>query len=122
MSGIGVKRNIPKALNFYREGEKQNNGYCLFLLGNAYVNGFGVDKDSLKAIEYYQKSAELGEANSEYQLERCYYNGIGGLPQDATEACRWYKKSAEQLNSSGQMYWAIALLTGMVQKRTKKKD
>jgi len=56
--GLGVKKNLKTAIDFYRLSA--NDGYSLAqnTLGNAYLKGIGVKKDIKTAIYYYKLAAK----------------------------------------------------------------
>ena len=62
--GLGVKKDINKAINFYILSA--NDGYSVAqnTLGNAYLKGIGVKKDIKTAIRYYQLSAQQKNKNA----------------------------------------------------------
>ena len=41
------------------------------------------------------KKAERGDQDAQYRLGDCYFEGTG-VPEDKTEAFKWYHKAAEQ--------------------------
>jgi len=60
--------------------------------------------DELKLVEaakVCRVSAEKGDAQAQYKLGYMYSHGQR-VPQDYTEALRWYSKSADQGNAMGQ--------------------
>jgi uncharacterized protein len=67
--------------------------------------------DYAKAARYFRIAAERNNAwsaDAQRDLGVMYYNGLG-VPQDYTEALKWYRKAAEQgneraLGSLGLMY------------------
>lgn len=46
-------------------------------------------------VNNYQKFAEQGDAQAQFNLGTCYANGYG-VPQDISEAVKWWRKAAEQ--------------------------
>ncbi|MCY4673957.1 MAG: tetratricopeptide repeat protein [Bacteroidetes bacterium] len=48
-----------------------------------------------QSIEEVQARAEQGDAEAQYELGKAYSVGEG-VPQNSTEAVRWYRKAAEQ--------------------------
>ena len=64
------------------------------------------DSDALFEI---RRAAEQGDADAQFNLGHMYHNG-NGVPQDHTEAIRWYRQAAEQgkamaQNNLGRMYY-----------------
>lgn len=62
---------------------------------------FETDLSKLDSDEI-AKLAERGSSEAQNRLGNMYYFGNNGLPQDYSEAVKWYRKSAEQGNSQGQ--------------------
>ena len=62
--GLGVDKNITKALIFY--SLSANDGYAIAQnsLGNAYLKGIGVKKDLNKAVAYYKLAAQQKNKNA----------------------------------------------------------
>jgi hypothetical protein len=60
-------------------------------------------KDSSLAARLNLKEAERGDQDAQYRLGNCYYEGTG-VPEDKTEAVKWYHKAAEQGHAEAQ-YW-----------------
>lgn len=54
------------------------------------------------SVDELRKKAEAGDANAQYSLAACYYNGEG-VPQDYTEAVKWYRKAAKQGIADAQL-------------------
>lgn len=51
--------------------------------------------DYAAAVNQFREAAEQGDAAAQYNLALMYGNGKG-VPQDDTEAMKWYSRSAEQ--------------------------
>src|SRR5205823_2203114 len=61
--GIGVKKNIVKAFEWYKksaEKEDSEDSGALNKLGHFYANGMGTEKDLKKAFHWYQKAVDDG--------------------------------------------------------------
>ena len=52
-------------------------------------------------LEQMRTLAALGNAGAQYNLGLMYTNG-DGVPQDDTEAARWYRSAADQGHASAQ--------------------
>jgi len=59
-NGLGVKKDIKKALQFYQMSANDGYDKAALLVGNAYIKGIGVKKDIRKAIYYYKIAAKEG--------------------------------------------------------------
>lgn len=49
-------------------------------------------------VDSIQTAAKGGDATAQVLLGNWYYSGQNGLPQDYTQAAKWYQKAAEQKN------------------------
>ena len=58
--------------------------------------GFAQSQD----IEQLRKAAEQGDAATQFSLGQMYSFGRG-VPQDSTEAVKWYRQAAEQGTRQG---------------------
>ena len=56
---------------------------------------------SAQTVDELKRNAEQGDADAQNDLGICYENGVG-VPQNYTEAVKWYRKSAEQGNATAQ--------------------
>jgi TPR repeat protein len=70
------------------------------------------DKAWRASIEAIRQSAGQGDANAQLQLGKMYEYG-DGVPQNDTEAFRWYKLAADQGNASGQVSIGNAFSRGI---------
>ena len=63
--------------------------YSWFQTGQQYYEA----KNYAEAVKWFRKAAEQGLAESQNRLGECYYYG-NGVPQDYTEAVRWFCEAA----------------------------
>lgn len=63
-NGIGIEKDLEKAIKFYTKAAEQGSVFALNNLGYSYLNGIGVEKDLEKAIKFYTKAAEQGNASA----------------------------------------------------------
>jgi len=59
-SGLGVKKNLKKAVALYQKAADQGYAMAQYNLGVMYEYGEGVEKNPQKAVEFYQKAADQG--------------------------------------------------------------
>ncbi|MHB9146879.1 MAG: hypothetical protein ACYC2U_00175 [Candidatus Amoebophilus sp.] len=95
--GLGVDRNISKAMKLIRIAANQGFAHSQNTLGNMFLK----DKLYADALEWYKKAAEQGNASAQYNLGRMYYYGQE-IEQDYVKALEWYQKAAEQGNVNAQ--------------------
>ena len=93
--GVGVKKDEPEALNWYRKAAAQGNGFAMYCLGSSYLGGLGVEKNEKEALSWLRRAAEQGNADAQYRLGYCYEMG-SYVEEDDREAVKWYRKGAEQ--------------------------
>ncbi len=81
-----------------------------FCIGSYYYNGIGgVQKDLFEAYKWFLKSAKNGFAKAQYYVGRLLYYGILAndgtftLKVDLTCSKMWFKRGADQGDSSCQM-------------------
>ena len=67
--------------------------FCLGLPAAVFCGG-KADSGGTSVSEL-QKAAEKGDPESQYNLGVCYEDG-DGVPRDAQEAVKWYRKAADQ--------------------------
>ena len=94
-SGLGVAKDISKALRYYRLAAEQDHATAQNNLGVMYEQGLGVEKNLSTAREWYRKSAEQGYRFAEFNYANFLYNGLGG-EKDPQLALKWYRKAADQ--------------------------
>ena len=73
---------------------------CVILIGAAamtwqFVKARASERKLAEDANLSRARAEQGDANAQFKLARMFYLGKG-VPQDYTEAVRWYRKAAEQ--------------------------
>ena len=68
--------------------------------GGKKPNGTDVPQNDAEVANKYRQAAQ-GNAEAQFCLGCCYYNGEG-VPQNYTEAAKWYCKAAEQGNADAQ--------------------
>ena len=70
--GLGVEKDLEKAVDCLRKGGENGSCECLNDLAVMYEQGKGVKKDEHKALLLYQEAAQLGETSAKYNLGRMY--------------------------------------------------
>jgi len=111
-NGIGVPKDLAKAVELYQKSANQGNADAQSNLGFAYANGMGVPKDFAKAVELYQKAADQGNALGQNNLGIAYANGTG-VPKDIAKAVDLFRKSADQGYADAQNNLGIAYQNGI---------
>lgn len=108
-AGHGGVKDLPRAIELYRQAGEGGFPKSLCALGNIYMAGDGVPADPARAVALCRRGAEAGDIDAQTDLGNFYLRGTG-VPQDTAEARRWYERAAayNQRNAAfvlGQMYW-----------------
>ncbi|MBC8127896.1 MAG: sel1 repeat family protein [Gloeobacteraceae cyanobacterium ES-bin-144] len=70
-SGIGVEKNLAKALDWYRKAAAQGNGDAMIQIARHYENGSGVEKSIATAAEWFQKVRSMpAKSEADWHLTR----------------------------------------------------
>ena len=106
--GNGVTSDLTKAITWWKRAAQSGNTDSQYNLGIIYAAGRDeVKPDLIKALKWWHMAAKNGDAAAQFNLGALYANGHGKLDQ-ACEASRWLKKSAE--NGFTQAAMALAVL------------
>ena len=100
--GIGVEKDLQKAVAFYQEVSDEGVAQGQCALGFCYENGIGVEPSAGRAFELYLQAAEQGDAPAQCNLGYFYNNGIG-TEKDAEAAIEWLAASARQRYPRAQL-------------------
>lgn len=103
----GVKQDLKKAVEFYRQAAEQELAEAQFNLGAMYENGVGVKQDYSKAVEWYTKVAEQNFIGALVNLGNIYYD-----KRNYAKAAELYRRGAEQGDSLAQNNLATLYLDG----------
>ena len=85
-------------------GQKQEgNEGCIGLDSDWRVTGYSIPvcKRVPRESESVREKAEKGDAEAQFNLGQIYYEGKG-VPQDDSEAVKWYRKAAERGHAAAQ--------------------
>jgi TPR repeat protein len=59
--GIGTKRDVARAVKWYRKAAERGDAEAQSVLGRAFALGEGVKRDVRKAVFWYRKAASQGD-------------------------------------------------------------
>ena len=110
--GAGIaaatRGDYPTAIKILRPLAEAGNTDAQYNLGAMYdcSNCLGMPTDHDQAISLFHKSAEAGNATAQFKLGDIYGSGRG-VPQNCTEAAKWYRRLVEQGVLSGAVQGAI---------------
>ena len=110
---LGVEKNLPKAIEYYRKAAAKNDLSALETLAGRYETGDGVEKNPAKAAEYYRICADRGVQHwpgapwddVEAKLAKMYAGGRG-IPKNLAKAIYYLEKSemAKEKSIFGEIY------------------
>ena len=86
--GLGIPRDIPKAIGLYKKAAEQNIVAAEARLGELYLNGDLVTPDFGQAKSYLERAAYHGDSRSAMLLGQMYRVGIG-IAVDQKQAYAW---------------------------------
>lgn len=94
-SGLGTKKNLVRAIFWYRKAARSNVPEAQFILGIYYSYGEGIPKNAAKAAYWLLKAAANGNVEAQWLTARNFQIGIG-VPEDQPKAACWLKQGANQ--------------------------
>jgi TPR repeat protein len=118
-TGQGVNRDKEQAVRWYRKAAKQGNPQALFNLGVSYYNGDGIPSDPSAAYSWFLLAEEAGNPAAKDAVKRsadaggrlgtpdamqhiaAMYEKGDELPQNYSEAAKWYRRAADMSPEAG---------------------
>lgn len=91
---------------------RQNVKTILILLAIAICEILHAEDTNYFNTTNVQARAESGDSDSQYNMGMRYWNGWGGLPQNQTNAFRWFQKSSDNGYPLAQSFLAGCYLNG----------
>lgn len=95
LNGIGIDKNVEKALEYLTKADELNSAEAQYQLGLMYQLGEDVEKDLTKAVEFFTKSSDQGLAQAKYELGLMYKLGEG-VEKDLTKAVEFLTDVADR--------------------------
>ena len=95
LSGDGVEKDIPKAVEWLKQSAAGENEFAEYALGRLFLKGEEVEKDIFAAEEYLLKSASHGNKYAAYLLGKEYLSGEN-FGKDAMKAVEYLELAAEK--------------------------
>lgn len=86
--GLGVPKDIPKAISLYEKAAAQNSIPAETRLGEIYLHGDLVAPDYVRAFDLLSKAARQGNPEAAMQLGQMYRFGLGAAA-DPIESYAW---------------------------------
>lgn len=103
LEGIGVEKDLSRALECYRRGADLGNAEALERIGRCYWIGLGVEKDDVIAVEYFQQAEKKGSKTASYHYALCLDEGKG-VDQDKA-ACHEIMRNLAQDGYAPAVKW-----------------
>ncbi len=97
-NGIGVARDVDKALHWYQKAAEQGVAEAQFNLAHLLV---AEEMSAVLAAEWMHRAAAQGMTDAEYLLGVIYAEGIG-VEMNKAEARRWLDKAAAKGHEEAQ--------------------
>jgi len=123
--GLGVDRDIQKAVELYKKSAEQDNALGQVRLADIYLNGLGVDQNFRKAFASYQKSADQDKDPESAGLALLRLGAMHcqgkGVEKDFKKGFEFYKKSAKLGNEEAQFCLGAMYRDGVGVERDHKK-
>lgn len=94
MSGIMMRENPQKGIEYHKKRYDAGDATYCGLLGARYSDGDGVEKDISKAVIYYDKACDRGNGLACGMLADMYRKG-DGIKIDFIRAAVYYKKGCD---------------------------
>lgn len=114
--GLGVERNIERAVFWYKKSAEQNYGKAQNRLAELYSSGIIKEDhalDNKQAFLWVQAAANNQQAQAQFKLATYYAEGNSGVVDANKElAFFWFEKSAQNGHIQGQMQTADMLKNG----------
>lgn len=94
--GLGVKKDIKKAVNLFEKGSRYDK-YAAKHLANYYKD----KKDYKNALKYYKNASNKGDASAQIELGILYEKGLG-TKKDIKKALAYYKDAFKNYRDDSQ--------------------
>ena len=129
--GKGVEKDTTKAVDLYKEAEKQKHADARFNLAEMYSRGEGIDENLTETerwkevVRLYTKAANQGHAAAQNNLAKVYTEGISiaedkSIFKNPEKAARLYFRAAQQGHPVAQVNIGLKFETGLYNSKTKR--
>lgn len=109
--GLGVPKDINKAVSYYYSAAKQGDDRGAVKIGKMYYLGSNVAQNFSEAYKWFYYAAKSDNAPAEYNLGLMYLEGTG-VKQDFKNAFYYLKRSADRGYSLAQGEIGVLLYEG----------
>ncbi len=94
--GIGVEKNVQKAIEFFKLASDNGNDKAQCALGEMYYSGTIIEKNIRKATKFANLAVKQGNAEAHYWLYKIYESRTNyHFTKNKMEAARWHYASIE---------------------------
>lgn len=109
--GLGVARDIDKAMYWYEKAALRGDPMIQNELGLKYFNGDGIPHDYDRAATWWLKAAASGHVEAQYSLALMYVNGTG-FTKNIDMAMKWLNKASAQDYGPADYSLGVIFATG----------
>jgi localization factor PodJL len=92
--GLGMPRDLNKAIDWYQQAAKQGNANAMHNLAVLFASGANGKPDNTSAVRWFNEAAELGVKDSQYNLGILAAQGLG-TPVNLEESYKWFALAAK---------------------------
>jgi uncharacterized protein len=128
-AGLGVEKDKEEALKWYHMAARQGDANAMFNIGAAYYDG-DVPATALAAYEWFVLAEEAGSSSASDAVKRTgaelgapfaqdalieiaqMYEKGTDLPQNYSQAIKWYNRAAESGSASAKVQLASMYING----------
>ena len=111
-NGTKVKKNLNKAIKWYKKAANKSHAKAQYRLGILYYQ----QKNYKKAKHWLKKRAKAGEPDAQYHYANILRFGLG-IKQQTSSARNWYLKAAKQGHKHAQYELALMYKKGIGAKK-----
>ena len=108
--GLGVRQDLPKAVEWYRLAARQGDARALAILGQMALEGRGMDKNPGQARAWLEEAAAKAEPNASYNLALLLLST--GSSEDLLRAVPLLRRAAESEIPEAQHALGVLYLHG----------
>ena len=96
----GTPKDIPKAIESFRQAAEQENAFAAYRIGKIYIQGdMGISQNTEKGMKWLEEASRNNNSYAQYFLGKVYLYGLHGVKRDREKAVRYLQDSFAQGNS-----------------------
>lgn len=119
-TGIGVEKNLPKAIYWYHISEKAKDPGVRYKIGRLYEVGTVLEQNLEKSFEHYLYSAVNGDPFGQTNLSLMYFYGKG-TKKNIKQGIYWAEKAANEGFINAQLNLAMLYSSDAMKVQNKEK-